>query len=349
MLGDIWSPEQRGTALVFYAFSVVGGPTIGPIVGGAVVQSYLRWRWTQYVRDYIASSSKIPTYDKKFTGIYMMTLLILDILILDETYPPALLVAKARRLRHETGNWALHAKHEEWDVSFKQMAVKFGVRPFQLLMTPICLFVAMYASFVYGIVYLMLAAVPIQFAEERGWGPVTSELPFLGIFLGAILGGLANIFNNKFYTRKYKANGNKAVPEARLPPMMVGSVFFASGMFIFGWCSHPSTFWLAPVIGLVCLGFGFFTIFQAGKSNSMCFRSLVDTNDSAQLPHRLLFDIRSKRSCSKHILKECLCSCFPTVFVVGSVEKMGCIYADYHPAQCSTIWVYQSHRPSLAV
>ena len=26
------------------------------------------------------------------------------------------LVAKARRLRHETGNWALHAKFEEWDV-----------------------------------------------------------------------------------------------------------------------------------------------------------------------------------------------------------------------------------------
>ena len=40
----------------------------------------------------------------------MMTQLILNILILDETYGPALLVRKAQRLRHETGNWALHAK-----------------------------------------------------------------------------------------------------------------------------------------------------------------------------------------------------------------------------------------------
>lgn len=88
VLGDIWPPEQRGTALVFYAFSVVGGPTFGPVVGGAVVQSYLGWRWVQ-----------------SLTGIYMVTILVLDVLILDECYPPALLVAKARRLRHETGNW----------------------------------------------------------------------------------------------------------------------------------------------------------------------------------------------------------------------------------------------------
>lgn len=33
--------------LLFMA--VVGGPILGPIVGGAVVQSYLGWRWTEYV------------------------------------------------------------------------------------------------------------------------------------------------------------------------------------------------------------------------------------------------------------------------------------------------------------
>lgn len=33
-----------------YAFAVVGGPTLGPIAGGAIVSSYLRWRWTEYVR-----------------------------------------------------------------------------------------------------------------------------------------------------------------------------------------------------------------------------------------------------------------------------------------------------------
>ncbi|KAF8857483.1 MFS multidrug transporter-like protein [Acephala macrosclerotiorum] len=246
VLGDIWSPGQRGTAIVGYAFAVVGGPTLGPIAGGAIVSSYLRWRWTEYI-----------------TAIMMMFFLLLDVLILDESYPPVLLVNKARRLRHETGNWALHAKHEEWDVSVKELANKFLKTPFRLLATPICFLVALYASFVYGILYLCLAAIPIQFAEERGWGPVTSELPFLALLLGTITGGFANIFNNKFYLDKFKKNGNKAVPEARLPPMMAGSVFFAAGLFIFGWTSPTRIFWTAPMIGLFCMGFGFFTIFQA--------------------------------------------------------------------------------------
>jgi MFS family permease len=51
VLGDIWSAEQRGAAIVGYAMAVVGGPVLGPIVGGAIIQSYLGWRWTQYVSE----------------------------------------------------------------------------------------------------------------------------------------------------------------------------------------------------------------------------------------------------------------------------------------------------------
>ena len=80
-------------AMVGYAIAVVGGPTIAPLIGGAITSSHLRWRWTEYL-----------------TGILMMAQLVLNVIILDESYGPALLVHKARRLRHETGNWALHAK-----------------------------------------------------------------------------------------------------------------------------------------------------------------------------------------------------------------------------------------------
>jgi hypothetical protein len=38
-----------------------------------------------------------------------------------------------------------------------------------------------------------LSAIPIQFQEDRGWGAVTGELPFLGILIGAMLGLVANI------------------------------------------------------------------------------------------------------------------------------------------------------------
>ena len=79
--------------------AVVLGPVFGPIVGAAfVVNPSLRWRWTEY-----------------FTGIYMLVITFFDMLILDETYPPRLLITKASRLRHQSGNYALHAKFEEWE------------------------------------------------------------------------------------------------------------------------------------------------------------------------------------------------------------------------------------------
>lgn len=194
----------------------------------------------------------------------MMSILVLDVLFLDESYPPVLLVYKARRLRFKSGNWALHARHEEWDVTYRELGNKYLVRPFQLLATPICFLVALYAAFVYGILYLCLAAFPIVFQEVRGWNQVVGALPFLAMLIGILFGAAINLFNQRFYIKRFKANNNSAVPEARLPPMMLGSIVFAGGLFLFAWTGNfPKIHWIAPVIGTVLMGFGFFTIFQA--------------------------------------------------------------------------------------
>ena len=246
VMSDIWSPKSRGTAIVFYAFAVVGGPVFGPIVGGALVVSGVSWRWTQFI-----------------AGIFMTVIWFLSVTILDESYPPALLKHKATRLRIKTGNWALHARHEEWDPSLKEMIVKFGVRPLRMLLTPICFFVALYASFVYGLLYGNLAAFTIVFEEERGWNSLVGSLPFLGLLVGIAFAGSVNVLNQRFYNSRFAANGNKPVPEARLPPMMIGSIFFAGGCFLFGWTANRNIHWIAPIIGTVLLGFGFFTVFQS--------------------------------------------------------------------------------------
>jgi hypothetical protein len=138
-------------------------------------------------------------------------------------------------------------------------------------MTPICFLVALYASFCYGILYMELGGIPIIFGEIRGWSAVSATLPFLGILVGAIIGCSINAYNQLLYNKVYHAAGNRAVPEARLPPMMLGSVLFSAGQFITGWTADPRYPWIAPVIGLVLLGTGFFTIFQAALNY------LVDT------------------------------------------------------------------------
>ncbi|CAN8105631.1 unnamed protein product [Discula destructiva] len=256
VLGDLFSPAHRGIAMAGYALAVVGGPTVGPIVSAAVVQAPgFGWRWTEYL-----------------TGILQAFVLLAAVIFIDETYPPLLLVIKARKLRHESGNWALHAKFEEWDPSIIGLATKFMIKPIHLLCTPICFLMALYASFCYGILYMQLGAVPIIFGEVRGWGTLSSELPFLAITLGAITGCGINILNQLNYNKTYHAAGDRAVPEKRLPPMMRGSVLFAAGQFITAWTAEPEQApWIAPVIGLYLMGAGFNTIFQAALNY------LVDT------------------------------------------------------------------------
>ena len=47
-LADMFEARERGNAVVFYSLAVVAGPTLGPIIGGAVAQSpRLGWRWTE--------------------------------------------------------------------------------------------------------------------------------------------------------------------------------------------------------------------------------------------------------------------------------------------------------------
>ena len=294
VLGDLFSPAQRGVALVGYAMAVVGGPVLGPVAGGAIVQSYLRWRWTEYV-----------------TGIYMCFILIVDVIYIDESYAPILLVYKARRLRHETGNWALHARHEEWDVSIQELAVKFLIRPFQMLCTPICFLVALYASFVYGIVYLNLAAFPVMFQEERGWGQLVGQLPFLALAIGIFGGAATNIFNQRYYLKKVNANNGRAVPEARLPPMMIGSVMMAGSLFIMGWTADKSIPWIAPCIGAAMMGYGFFTIFQAALNY------LVDTFQK----------YGASAIAANTFLRSCFAGAFPLI-VNGMYGNLGIAWAS---------------------
>ena len=126
-----------------------------------------------------------------------------------------------------------------------------------MFFTPICFLISLYSAFVYGqchklpnkhgkrilpgrlltnesgILYANLGGFGIAFQGIRGWGPVTGNLPFLAMLLGMCGAGFISIYNNKQYFRLFKANENRPVPEARLPPMMIGGVLFAIGLFLF--------------------------------------------------------------------------------------------------------------------
>lgn len=253
-MGDLFEPYERGIAISLYALCVVGGPTLGPIIGSALTVK-VSWRWTMYLEAIVAFASVLLTF-----------------FCMPEMYAPVLLKRKAQRLRKETGNTAYHHPHEDTKLDFNSIVTKHLSRPLRMLFTePMVTVIAIYASFVYALLYMSLEWVPIIFQDVRGWGPIVGTLPFLGLFLGIVFALGINIGNQHHYHIAVERAGGKAVPEARLPPMMIGGFLFCGGLFWLGWTSNPSYHWILPVIALAFIGAGFNSIFQ------QCINFLVDS------------------------------------------------------------------------
>lgn len=262
-LGDIWSREARGTAVTFYAVAVVGGPTIGPVFGAAIlVNPHLGWRWTEYI-----------------TAILNGAIVALTYFCMPEMYPPVVLKWKAQRLRKETGNQKLYHPQERIKIDIKSIITKQLSRPLNMLIfEPMVTCIAFYASFVYTILYLTLTVFPIVFEEDRGYSPLVGSLPFLGLFVGVNLAIVINLGNQPRYIRKCRAANGKPVPEARLPPLAIGSVLMVVGLFWFGWTADPKYSWVHPILAAVFIGAGFNTIFQQCKSPDQALSSFQESN-----------------------------------------------------------------------
>lgn len=207
---------------------------------------HLGWRWTSY-----------------FPAIMGFISLGLNVLFLQESYPPVVLVEKAAELRRRTKNWGIHAKQEEVEVDLKELITKNFSRPIRLLVTePVVLLVTIYMSFIYGLLYCFLSAYPIIFQGTYGMNPGISGLPFFGLVCGVFLAATYIIWTSTAYNKKLAANGGMPVPEWRLPPVILGGVCFAIGLFWLGWTGWTDSIpWIVPTLSGLLTGFGLLAIF----------------------------------------------------------------------------------------
>lgn len=115
-LGDFWAPKPRGMAVVFYAVAVVGGPTLGPLIGAALtVSPGLGWRWTEYI-----------------LAIWAAVVATMAFFFFPEVYAPYLLKQKAQRLRKDTGDSRWHHPHEDVKIDLKSIVTKQLTRPIKV-------------------------------------------------------------------------------------------------------------------------------------------------------------------------------------------------------------------------
>lgn len=256
IFSDIFDDRARGPAVAIFASTIFLGPLVAPFIGGFINTSYLGWRWTAYI-----------------PAIMGYAALVLDGIFLRESYPPVVLIHKAEELRRRTKNWGIHAKQEEIEVDVRELIVNNFSRPLRLLANePLLLAVTLYMSFIYGLLYCFLTAYVLVFQGVYHMSPGVAGLPFFGMVVGLCVSCSYVILSSPSYNRKLKANGGIPVPEWRLPPVMIGGVFFAGGLFWFGWTGFTDSIpWIVPTLSGLSTGFGLLVIFI------QLFNYLIDT------------------------------------------------------------------------
>ena len=62
ILLDIYTPEERGSAMALFGVSVMVGPVLGPVIGGWLTEN-ISWRWVFYIN--------VPIGALAFVGIWL--------------------------------------------------------------------------------------------------------------------------------------------------------------------------------------------------------------------------------------------------------------------------------------
>lgn len=306
VLADIFAADERGFAMSIFTASLFFGPTLGPIIE-SFIGATQGWRWIE-----------------GFLSIMSGVLWIAGCLLIPETYSPVLLRKRARNLSALTGK-TYQSKVDGHGKPNSAIVNTALFRPWLLLFVePVVLLISTYMAIVYGILYMLFAAFPVVYHDERGWSSSIATLPFLAVLVGMAIGVLYCTVHDKRYARRSSNNvdHNTSVPERRLQPATVGAIAIPIGLFLFAWTNGPSIHFMASAVGAAFFGLGLVNIFIS-MSNY-----LVDAYT--------IFAASSLAASS--VLRSILGAVFP-IFTPRMYETLGTHWASSVPAFLSVICI----------
>ncbi|PWN34931.1 putative mfs-multidrug-resistance transporter [Meira miltonrushii] len=240
VLTDMFAPDERGRAMTLFALAPQLAPSLGPIMGGWIAQEAKEWRWIFFTAAICGFTAAAPMF------------------FVRETYTPAILARRAKKLRKETGNTQLTTIFERRQETKKQIITRGVVRPLVLFTCePIVQLLTLYVSLIYGIIHLMVATFPAVFgtiyAEYPGW----ASMHFITITIGTIVGGfLGGYLVEKHYHNLSLNNRGIAKPEFKFYCMLYTVWIPPFGLMVYGLITYYGIHWIFADIGIVifCVG-----------------------------------------------------------------------------------------------
>ena len=313
-VADVWDMEHGGgLAAVLVTQVAFLGPTVGPLIGGFVMQTRHDWRWTMWVMLLVSAP------------------VTLAVLLSQETSKKQIL------------------KHRSWKRGYLPppklsagQTLRFFItvtlfRPIRMLLTePILSSITVYNAFVFGVLFAFFGSYPYVFRSVYGFDDAEIGLAFIGILIGTLLAVVTYmVVDMTLYTKaKIHAPGGKPAPEERLYTAMLGSFGIPISMFWFGWTARTDVHWIVPIIAGIPFGWGTLTLLVS----SLKFTSNIDACE-ALLIRRLqlgcmtyLIDTYgalygASAIAANTLVRYSVGAAFP-IFIVQMYEKLGVAWAS---------------------
>lgn len=158
VIADLFPIQQRGTAQSIYVMGPLAGPVVGPIIGGFIAQR-AGWRWVYWVL--------LMACGVLSAGYFVVG---------RETNAEILVRRKTRRLGREMERTDLRSAYDKdksvEDLKVRNVLTRGIARPFRMIFSsPMLPLLALYMSFVFGLVYLIFTTVTGLFIQQYGWSP----------------------------------------------------------------------------------------------------------------------------------------------------------------------------------
>nr|ALK02045.1 fructose facilitator [Zygosaccharomyces kombuchaensis] len=252
---DMFIPEQRAIPMSLFSYIAILGTVGAPIYAGFVDEN-VGWRWTEGIQ-----------------GLANLPLLVVICLFFKETRGGVTLQKRAKLLRKDTGDDRWVSKEELEAPGLKDALYNSSVKAIQMLATePVVFFFGLWIAFAWFITFLFLSVISITFSDGKHWAEGIAGLPYIGLVIGCSLGFAANFLQIRKYTNLRAKSNGPLPPENRLYGAMCGALFLPVGLFIYSFTQYPELHWMGPMVGLVCICFGIFFIFESCYSyTSDCY------------------------------------------------------------------------------
>lgn len=236
--------ETRGLALSFFSFCPYSGPVISLIVNGFISTDTERMDLIIWV-------------NMAFAGVMWIL-----VSLMPETYAPAILKRRARKLRKETGNDKIMTEQEATPLSLKEMVNECLIRPLKFVVTePLLDLVCAFVALIYAYLYAFFFAYPYIFNKLYGFGDDKIGLMFIPILIGAGFAVITTYVLEVEYSKLVKRR--KPEPEDRLWGAMVGAPFPCIALFILGATSYKHIIWVGPASSGIAFGYGMVLIYYS--------------------------------------------------------------------------------------